>query len=200
MHDENLYQILYTLSDVVREDRYADEADRTLKWFFEHCQSEITGLFAWGEHTGWDFHTESLIEKKAGTTHEYFRPWVLWARSFELAPEACARFARGVWEHQIYDHETVNFSRHARYDVHGPGRNHEFPRHGGFYIATWAHCISMDARHGVPEGCRDACDVFRRPSQSQIRCHSSRKCGAFKGQAGVASKQPLFGCGSLGPR
>jgi len=142
MHDQNLYQALYALTEVTGDRRYALEADRTLKWFFENCQSPVTGLMAWGEHIGWDFNTERLIEKDAGTTHEFFRPWVLWDRSFELAPEACTRFARGLWEHQIDDHKTGNFSRHARYDQHGPGKDSEYPRHGGFYIATWAHAYN----------------------------------------------------------
>lgn len=138
MHDQNLYQVLYALTVVTGEERYAKEADRALAWFFEHCQSPATGLMAWGEHIGWDFNTETLIDKGAGTTHEYFRPWVLWPRSFVLAPDACEGFARGVWEHQIADHGTGNFSRHANYAKHGPGTNSEYPRHGGFYIATWA--------------------------------------------------------------
>ncbi len=138
MHDLNLYQVLYGLTKVTGDARYAVEADKTLTWFFEHCQSKATGLMAWGEHIGWDFNAETIIDKPAGTTHEYFRPWVLWPHCSELAPQPCARFARGVWEHQIGDRQTGNFSRHARYDKHGPGTNSEYPRHGGFYIATWA--------------------------------------------------------------
>jgi len=134
MHDENLYQVLYALTQITGEKRYAQEADKALKWFFENCQSEGTGLLAWGEHIGWDFNTE----KNTSNTHEYFRPWVLWEESFKLAPKACRRFALGVWEHQIYDHETGIFSRHAGYVSHEPGKDFEFPRHGGFYIATWA--------------------------------------------------------------
>ncbi|MHC4625045.1 MAG: hypothetical protein ACYS4W_14215, partial [Planctomycetota bacterium] len=53
MHDQNLYQILYALTEITGEKRYAEEADRTIKWFFEHCQSPTTGLMAWGEHMGW---------------------------------------------------------------------------------------------------------------------------------------------------
>ncbi len=133
-HHQNLYQVLYALTEVTGEPRYAEAADAALAWFFRHCQSEATGLFAWGEHIGRDF----LTEKPTGNTHEYFRPWVLWERSYALAPQACERFARGVWEHQIGDPSTGNFSRHARYDRHGPGKDSQYPRHGGFYIGTWA--------------------------------------------------------------
>lgn len=58
MHDMNLYQALYALTEVTGEKRYAEEADKALKWFFEHCQSPATGLMAWGEHIGWEFDHE----------------------------------------------------------------------------------------------------------------------------------------------
>jgi hypothetical protein len=67
---------------------------------------------------------------------------VLWDRSFALATEPCHRFAIGLWNHQISDHKTGAFSRHAMdiWDMTktSPRKGYEFPRHGGFYIATWA--------------------------------------------------------------
>jgi Periplasmic pectate lyase len=139
MQDQNLYQVLYALTAMTGEKRYAQAADDALKFFFEHCQSPQTSLMAWGEHIGWDLLKETRKQEQAGNTHEFYRPWVLWGRCFDLAQEPSAAFARGVWDHQIGDHETGNFSRHAQYDAHGPGTNSEYPRHGGFYIATWAH-------------------------------------------------------------
>jgi hypothetical protein len=140
MHDQNLYQVLYALSEITGDARYAAEADKALRWFFEHCQSPATGLVTWGEHLSWDFRTEGV---PAGTDpneaiHEFYRPWVFWDRTLQLAPEPAHTFAVGVWRHQIRDPQTCEFSRHARYGKHGPSRGHEFPRHGGFYIATWA--------------------------------------------------------------
>lgn len=137
-HCQNLYQILYALSTLTGEVRYAEAADQSLQFFFTHCQSPATGLLWWGEHAGWDFHTEQRIEKPAGTTHEFYRPWVLWDRSWQLAPEPCRRFALGLWEHQIGNHETGDYSRHAAIDKHGPGTDAPYARHGGFYIETWA--------------------------------------------------------------
>ena len=137
-HCQNLYQILYALAEVTGEKRYAHEADSSLAYCFEHCQSSATGLLYWGEHAGWDFHTEKRIEKPAGNVHEFYRPWVLWERSWQLAPEACHRFALGLWEHQIGDHQKGDFSRHAPIDSRGPGTNAPYARHGGFFIETWA--------------------------------------------------------------
>jgi hypothetical protein len=168
MHDQNLYQILYALADTTGSARYRDTADEILQHFFATCQHPATGLLAWGEHSGWDFWTEAIVDREAGRTHEFFRPWVLWDRSFELAPAACARFARGLWAHQIADHTTGNFSRHARIDRHEPGRNSEYPRHGGFFIATWAHAYERTGDPTFPEAVRTLVDYFdgRRSAQT----------------------------------
>lgn len=145
MHDQNLYQILYALTELTGQPKYAQAADEALKWFFEHCQSP-RGLMAWGEHQGWNFYTESSTAPKG--PHEFFRPWVLWDRSYQLAPEACRRFAAGLWEYQIADHEKGLFSRHAMHiwetdpKFKSAQAGAEFPRHGGFYIATWAEAYS----------------------------------------------------------
>ncbi len=139
MVDENFYQMLYALSRITGQPRYAAEADAALKWFFENCQSP-KGLMAWGEHQGWDFFKDAPSAPDA--PHEFLRPWVLGDRTAELAPEAMHRLAVGLWEHQIGDHETGEFSRHAMaiWDVKKPSgrKGAEFPRHGGFYIAMWA--------------------------------------------------------------
>jgi hypothetical protein len=137
-HCQNLYQILYQLTEVTSQKQYAQEADRSLKYFFETCQSPSTGLFWWGEHAGWDLRTDKPLNKNAGNTHEFYRPWILWQRSWQLADKACERFARGLWEHQIGDHKTGDFSRHASIASHGPGTQAPYARHGGFYIETWA--------------------------------------------------------------
>lgn len=135
MHCQNLYQVLYALTEITGEQRYASEADASLKYFLEHCQGS-SGLFYWGEHAGWDMVKDAPIKSN---THEYFRPWVLWDRCWELAPDACKKHALGLWTHQITDQETGLYSRHAyiegekRYPSDAP-----YPRHGGFYVETWA--------------------------------------------------------------
>lgn len=174
MHDQKLYQILYALTEITGEKKYAVEADKALKWFFENCQSPATGLMAWGEHLGWDFNTE----RPAGNTHEFFRPWVLWGRCYKLAPEACARFARGVWDHQIGDRKTGNFSRHARYSSHGPGMNSQYPRHGGFYIATWAHAYQQTKDRVFLKAIETVLahfDTRRNPKTGAIPCESASR-------------------------
>ena len=108
-----------------------------------------TGLLAWGEHMGWSMQLDEAVSggghRGAYTykIHEFYRPWLLWEQSFRLAPTACRDFALGLWYHQVYNHATGDFSRHASYDRHAPESGSQFPRHGGFYIATWAHAYEM---------------------------------------------------------
>lgn len=175
MHDLNFYQVLYGLSKATDGGRYSAAADEALRWFFEHCQSPATGLFAWGEHLGWDFYTEGPLPGR--DIHEFYRPWVLWDKSFELAPGPCHEFALGLWRHQIADRRTGNFSRHAHYSRHGASENHEFPRHGGFYIDTWASAYTRSKSPELLTAIEVLVDSFERrrnpktgaiPSQSSM--------------------------------
>ena len=135
-HSQNLYQLLFQLTEISGEKRYREEANRSLKFFFEQCQSPATGLLWWGEHAGWDFRSDKPLEDR--DTHEFYCPWVLWRRSWQLDDETCERFARGLWEHQIGNHRTGDFSRHASIASHRTDTEAPYARHGGFYIETWA--------------------------------------------------------------
>ena len=170
-HDEDLYQVLYALTEITGDLEYARQADRTLQWFLERCQSPSTGLLAWGEHMGWDFNTETIIWKSSlhnggilreCVTHEFARPWILWERSFDLAPQACEKFALGLWEHQIHDHQTGNFSRHAVYTEHRTFPDSQFPRHGGFYIAAWAEAYKRTKNPVFSEAIDTLVDHFEK--------------------------------------
>ena len=171
MHDQNLYQILYALTKITEEETYAAEADKTLTFFFENCQSPATGLLAWGEHMGWDF-----TDKVRGNTHEFFRPWVLWERCLQLAPDAIAVFARGLWDHQIHNQKTGEFSRHADWAGHGTGGKNEYPRHGGFYVTTWAKAYRESQEPVYSKAVETLVDMYNRLSSEQtgaIPCSSN---------------------------
>jgi len=164
MQDQNLYQIMYALSEITGEKRYAEEADKTLKYFFETCQSPGTGLMAWGEHAWWDLKADAMRGGMHDGPHEFLRPWVLWDRCYELTPDAVLKCARGLWDHQIYDHETGEFSRHASWSKHGPEGEWEFPRHGGFYIVAWAKAYRETKDPVYPKAVNTLIDMFNRNS------------------------------------
>ena len=137
--DENLLRILYTLSEITCEPRYGKVADEELTWFFQNTMSPKTSLLPWGEHLSWDVILDISISGGDEMMHEFARPWVLWERCFALVPEPSTKFALGLWEHQIANHKTGGFDRHAPYLEHGPVDGKDFPRHAGFYIGTWCY-------------------------------------------------------------
>lgn len=137
-HDQNLLRLLYALSEITGEPRYRQAADAELKWFFTHTAWPQTGLLPWGEHMSWDVMADKQATRCREPRHELGKPWMLWDRSYELAPEGCAAFADALWEHQIYDHKTGAFDRHASPHKHKPGDDYDLPRHAGMYIYTWS--------------------------------------------------------------
>jgi hypothetical protein len=136
--DENFLRLLYVLKGLSGQAKYSDAADAELKFFLEHAASPETHLLCWGEHMFWNVMTDEPSPKEGETAHEFSRPWMLWDRCFELAPEASKEFALALWEHQIADQKTGGYDRHAEYWKHGVRNGMDFPRHGGFYIRTWA--------------------------------------------------------------
>lgn len=133
--DQSLYSILYQLTNLTGDKKYAREADDALKFFFNNCQSPETGLMAWGEHLYWDFRNESV----GGTDlHEINGEWPFWDISNKLAPEASWRYALGLWDNQIDSKESGDYSRHARWSSRETYQGFEFPRYAGQMILTWA--------------------------------------------------------------
>lgn len=135
LNQQHLFQILDALSVVTGDPSYERAGNEAISWFFRNAQSPATGLMPWGEHAGWSFYEN----RPSGLDiHEFTMPWIMWEKTFELAPENSVRYARGLWLHQIADHETGAFSRHAGLSEHNPGTGWEFPRHAGFYILAWS--------------------------------------------------------------
>jgi hypothetical protein len=91
-HDENLLRLLLTLTDLSTKPHYRASADVELKWFV------------------------ATSEPIAG---ESFRPWMLWDRCFEIAPDASKQCVRRL-ARQIKTRAVSS------------------PRQLGFDIRTWA--------------------------------------------------------------
>ncbi len=137
-----LYEILYALTEYTGKRKYAEAADQSLSYFFNHCQSPNTFLMAWGEHLFWDFENEAVGFVK-NDYHEAYA-WPFLDRCYSLAPKACWNFALGEWDHQVANQETGDFSRHARYLEHGPEIGFDFPRYAGQMIERWAYAYGRE--------------------------------------------------------
>ena len=144
-HHQQLYELLYLLTDQTGRERYKQAADEALTYFFQRTQHPRTGFIAWGEHMGWGLKSDTVINSGAGVsqrmtlTHE-MKQWDLWPRVYALAPQAAARFAQGLWRHQV--RESGKFDRHAPYRQHDPGKGGDFPRYAGNMTVAWAHAYA----------------------------------------------------------
>jgi hypothetical protein len=97
-HDQNLLRVLYTLSELSSKPVYRDAADAELKWFLEHGPSADAPIAAWDEGATWNMTTNSLLHVGRDAAQGPMRPWMLWDRCFEIAPEASKRLVMGLKE------------------------------------------------------------------------------------------------------
>jgi len=176
-HDENLLRVLYTLSELSSNAKYREAADAGLRWFLHNAASSNTHLLPWGEHLSWDVMKDEPMAANgdAAGAHEFFRPWLLWDRCFEVAPEASRQFALGLWEHQIANHQTGAFNRHAGYGKNSAQDGMDFPRHAGFYVRTWAiaYARTKDERFlKAIETLLDRFETKRQPKTGLIEAHT----------------------------
>jgi len=164
LEDLPLYGLLYRLSELTGDKRYAAEADKSIAWFLANAQSSATGLFAWGSHMYWDVHKDQPIYASTGSPnggyggHEYNYVWPYW----EHNPEALQRFAHGLWKHQIADQKNGHFSRHALYHKHGPGNElFEFPRMGSCIMDIWARECGRSGDSEMKQALRTLLKLYR---------------------------------------
>ena len=147
-----LFDLLYGLSETSGEPKYAAAADEALLFFFEKTASPATSLMPWGEHLYWDFNTEEVATtRKWKMYHEMEAEWPFWEQSYRLAPEAMWNYAVGLWENQISDKQTGNFSWHSNYFEPGPEKDSSYPRYGGQLIATWGYAYGHPANAKRPD-------------------------------------------------
>ncbi|MCA9063033.1 MAG: hypothetical protein KDA96_08240 [Planctomycetaceae bacterium] len=143
---QDLYRTMLHLSRLSGDTQYEQAAQAALRDFIRITQHPDTGLLAWGEHLYWNCVEDRLGDLDPNRTHEPKKKFVLFDVVHAVEPERTLKYARGLWDHQIADQKTGNFSRHARYDRHDPRRDYDFAKEGGYFIDTWsrAYAVSQD--------------------------------------------------------
>jgi hypothetical protein len=116
---------LYFLKGLSDEDRYGQAADAELKWLLHNGQLPNMGLLLWSKHLSWDVMADTVACDADESRHESLRPWMLWDRCFELAPEQSKRFATDLFVEG-------NESQAAKTE----------PRQAGFLIRTAAEAFA----------------------------------------------------------
>lgn len=130
------------LSRLTGNMHYEQAAQLALQDFIRITQHPDTGLLAWGEHLYWNCIEERLGDLDPNKTHEPKEKFVFFDLLHDVDPERTLKYAHGLWNHQIADQQTGNFSRHAKYDRHAPRRDYDFAKEGGYFIDTWSRAYA----------------------------------------------------------
>lgn len=165
-----LYSLMYDLSEITGNPQYANEADKGVEWFWNNCQIPATNLMPWGEHMGWDFFKERPIYWNLQFWIHELKGYGQWDRAWELAPEACEKFAMGLWDHQIYakkGKKAGEYSRHANAFMHFPLSGKAFPSHGGKYIEIWARAYQETSNEEFLNAINTLLDYFEKNTSPQ---------------------------------
>ena len=143
---QDLYRTMRHLSRLTGDPRYEQAARTALQDFIRITQHPDTGFLAWGEHLYWNCLEDRLGDLDPNKTHEPKKKFIYFDLLYDLEPERTLKYAHGLWNHQIADKKTGNFSRHAKYDRHDPRRDYDFAKEGGYFIDTWsrAYAASQD--------------------------------------------------------
>jgi hypothetical protein len=93
--------------------------------------------------------------------HEFYDNWTLWDECLAVNDTVVRDYATGLWNHQIHNQSTGAFDRHAMIDnTDWEDWGNEFPRHGGFYIETWARSYASTSDSGFRSEMIDAIETL----------------------------------------
>jgi hypothetical protein len=134
-----LLRVMYELSALTGNRKYAEHADAYLRFWIRNCQSPETGLMYWGEHASWDF----LEERGFADVHEVDRQFPFYEKLYAIDPYHTLKLADGLWISQIGNKKIADFSRHAGIGRYKPDTGWGFTRHAGFYIWAYAHAYAQ---------------------------------------------------------
>lgn len=152
MHEIAFLETLTALTQLTGERRYEDAVDEVFAFYPHHCPYPGTGLFPWGEHAQWSFHSRRVLPncvyhdpfqflETNGIIHEHLRfaPAWFWERMWRASPECVVRFAKGLDRH-LLNYDTFEHNRHAPLteyawnEIPYTGQGKDFARHAGMFI------------------------------------------------------------------
>lgn len=139
--DSGRLRLLYALTEVTGDRKYADAAGEYLRYCLTSLPEERTGLLPWGDHRGYDVARDETIRAQ----HEFKLTWPPWDRMYRIDAKAVTRAIEALKRHIIDEKRSYAFSRHCP-----PGRHpHSMNSSAGAYIAAWAflHKATGEAKY-----------------------------------------------------
>lgn len=164
--DGGLLRLLYAMSEVTGDAKYAEAADEYLRYYLENLPDEDTGFFPWGDHRGYDVVADQTIR----AVHEFKCIYPPWEAMYRINPEAVTRQIESLRRHVIDPERSRGFNRH-----HPPGSlPHSMNSSGGAWIAAWSflHTKTGDERYlDWAEQMADYLWSVRNPKTDLIAAH-----------------------------
>ncbi len=127
--DSGRLRLLYALSKITGEARYARAADEYLGYYLADLPDEH-GFFPWGDHRGYDVVRDETIR----AVHEFKCTYPPWEAMYRVNPEAVTRQIEALRLHVIDPSRSWGFNRHYPTG----SLPHSMNSSGGAWVAAWA--------------------------------------------------------------
>jgi hypothetical protein len=109
-YDQAMLRVMYRLSKLSGDPKYADAADRYIDAVFKYAVKD-NGLLVWGTHIFYDAYADKHAGDGRGQ-HEILVFHPEWAELFRRNPQATRREVDMIWEWHIVDKQTGQHNRH----------------------------------------------------------------------------------------
>jgi hypothetical protein len=111
-YDQATLRVMYRLSSLAGDARYAEAGDRYIQAAFKSAVKP-NGLLVWGSHIYYDAYADKAGGDNGGAGyHEILIYHPEWQELYRLNPEATRREIDGIWEWHIVDKQTGQHNRH----------------------------------------------------------------------------------------
>jgi hypothetical protein len=154
-HDENLLRLLLTLTELTLKPQYRAAADVELKWF---------------------------AENGASRTLDSSRPWMLWGRCFELAPDASQKFAQGLTQRgagAANSPRQIGFNIRALAEAYAHTKDEQFTRAINVVLDRYQTNRSPDLALSLAIDCDGAAQRVSESVASRLRTIAAREDEVF---------------------
>ncbi len=164
--DSGLLRLLYAVSEVTGNAKYAGAADEYLRYYLANLPDEETGFFPWGDHRGYDVVTDETIR----AAHEFKCTYPPWDAMYRINPAAVTRQIESLRRHIINPERSCGFNRH-----YPPGGlPHSMNSSGGAWVVAWAFLYTKTGEQRYLDWAEQMADYLwsvRHPKTDLIAAH-----------------------------
>lgn len=115
---QNLFRTFVGLTNLTGDDQYKSAAKASIKYHFDHLQSEC-GLLQWGGHRFIELKALRVAgaEEKSGMVHELKNHFPYYELMYEVNPAATVKYIRALWNAHVFNWNTLEISRHGYFGL-----------------------------------------------------------------------------------